>query len=702
MQEKLLKPYDPKATEEKIYKLWEKSGYFNPDKLPGERKKNYTIMMAPPNITGHIHVGHALENTLSDILIRQKRMQGYKVLFLPGKDHAGIAAQYVVEKELKKEGKTRFDLGKEKFLERMWQWMEEYGKNIDKELKKLGLSCDWSRKRFTMDKNYQKAVIEAFNYYKKKGWIYRGKRMVNWCSRCQTNISDLEVEYREEKGKLYYIKYPVASKLVARLSDYSRLTTQDYIVVATTRPETMLGDSAVAVNPKDKRYKNLIGKIAVLPIKNREIPIVADDLVDKNFGTGAVKITPCHDMVDFEIAKKNGLPFYYIIDEKGRMTDEAAPCERLSVKKCREKILSILKDSGLLEKEKDYVHNVGVCERCKTIIEPLISEQWFLSMKELSKLAINAAQKNKIKFIPSTRKKIFINWFKNVKDWNISRQLWWGHKIPLKEEEDVLDTWFSSALWSFATLGWPQKSKDLKEFYPTDLISSAREIFFLWIGRMVFSGMEFMKEVPFYIAYTHPTILDKHGRKMSKSLGNVVDPMELINKYGVDATRFGLIWQTSGHQDTHWSEDALIAGKKFCNKLWNISRFVLEQIGKSKLQITNYKQISKSKSQKEDKQILEKLEKITQSVNKDLESYKFGQALHTIYDFVWHDFADNYIEYSKSNKSDETLHTLYFILYTILKLLHPFVPFITEEIWSMLPIKKKEKKLLIIEQWPKT
>ena len=690
--DKFDQPYNPKETEDKIYQFWEKSGYFNPDKLPKRHKKPFCVMMAPPNITGHIHVGHAMENALNDLITRRKRMQGYKALFLPGKDHAGIAGQYVVDRELRKQGASRFELGREKFLEKMWQWMKEYGDSIDDELKKIGISCDWSRKRFTMDEDYQEAVRAAFDYYQKKGWIYKGKRMINWCSSCQTSISDLEVEYLEEKGKLWFIKYPLSNS-------------PEFITVATTRPETMLGDAAVAVNPKDERYKNLIGKKAILPIQNREIPIVADDLVDKEFGTGAVKVTPAHDAVDFEIGQKHNLPSYEIIDKRGKMTRESKVCEGLTVKECREKVVSALREQNFLLKEEDYAHNVGVCERSKTVIEPMVSDQWFLSMKDLAAQAIRAARKNQIKFIPASRKQIFINWFKQVKDWNISRQLWWGHKVPVEGEGEVLDTWFSSALWPLATLGWPKKTRDLTTFFPTDIILSAREIFFLWIGRMVFSAMELTGKVPFKVIYTHATVLDSKGRKMSKSLGNTVDPLTLIDKYGADAVRFGLVWQVTGHQDVHWSEDPLIAGKKFCNKLWNASRFVLQQIGIPNSQfsisnkISNFKKLTKA-----DKIILRELRKTIKEVDKNIEKFQFGQALQALYDFFWHEFCDVYLEASKAQLTDpkrkeQTRRILLHVLANSLKLLHPFTPFITEEIYSHLPIK--DKTMLIVENWPK-
>lgn len=689
MSSKELPPqYNPKEVEEKIYRMWENSGYFNPDKLPGKRLKSYTIMMALPNITGHIHIGHALENTLSDILIRKKRMEGFRALFLPGKDHAGIAAQYVVERELRKENKTRFDLGKEKFLEQMWKWMKENGDAIDQELAALGISADWSRRRFTMDEKYQEAVKRAFDHYYKKGWIYRGKRIINWCARCQTSISDLEVTHTEEKGALWYIKYP--------LKDGS-----GEITVATTRPETMLGDSAIAVNPKDIRYKNAVGKTVILPIQNREIQVVADSKVDMGFGTGAVKVTPAHDALDFEIALRHKLAAHEIIDQRGQMTKEAGSiCEGLKVAECREKVIAQLRESRRLAKTEEYTHNVGRCERCQTIIEPLISEQWFLAMKKLAQKASAAIRKNQIKFEPPQRKKIMLSWLTGVKDWTISRQLWWGHKIPLEDDTDVLDTWFSSALWPFAALGWPETTKDLKAFYPTAVISSAREIFFLWISRMIFSGLEFTSKIPFRAVYTHATILDAKGRKMSKSLGNVVSPIDMIEKYGRDALRFGLAWQATGTQDIHWDEGTLIAGRKFCNKIWNSARFVLMQTANGKWQIdSKIKPITMP-----DKKIIKKLSQTKKTVSALIEKYEFGQTLHELYDFYWHSFCDVYIEESKKQLADDkikenTQSILLLVLSESLKLLHPFMPHITEEIWGNLSMGSK--RLLIVENWPK-
>ncbi|MEK7149845.1 MAG: class I tRNA ligase family protein, partial [Patescibacteria group bacterium] len=574
MNDAFSRPYDPKNVEDKIYKLWEKSGYFNPDVLcsrgsdTGSRrsperckKGSFTICLPPPNVTGSLHMGHALNATIQDILIRKKRMEGYKTLWIPGTDHAGIATQNVVEKQLKKEGISRHQLGKEKFLEKVWEWKEKYGDIILDQLKKIGASCDWSRTAFTMDENYSKAVQEAFKRYYDKGWIYQGERVVNWCPRCGTSLSDLELEYEEEKGKLYYIKYPI------KITNNQKLITDNYITVATTRPETMLGDSAIAVNPKDKRYKDFIGKTAILPIslserstegrQNREIPIIADILIDEKFGTGAVKVTPAHDFTDAEIGQRHNLPIYKIIDERGKMTAEAGEIySGLKIAECREKVVEELKKLGLLEKEEDYIHSVAKCYRCGSAVEPLPSLQWFLKMGELAKLAIKAVESGKVKFHPKRWEKVYLDWLSKVKDWCISRQIWWGHKIPIEGSEDVLDTWFSSALWPFATLGWPasvkttagkpQPTGDLKEFYPTNVLSTARDIINLWVGRMVFSGMEFMNKAPFSDVIIHATILTKDGKRMSKSLGTGIDPMTLIEKYGADATRFGLIWQSMG------------------------------------------------------------------------------------------------------------------------------------------------------------
>lgn len=704
--------YNPKEVEEKIYRIWEESGYFNPDNLPGARKKVYTITVPPPNITGSLHMGHALNAVIQDILIRKKRMEGYKTLWLPGTDHAGIATQNVVEKDLKKQGITRHDIGREKLIEKIWEWKEKYGGTILSQFKKLGSSMDWSRTRFTMDEEYQKAVREAFRHYHKKGWIYQGERTINWCPRCQTSLSDLEIEYKEENGTFYYIKY-------------------DRFTVGTVRPETKLGDTALAVNPKDKRYKEYIGKeltiqsvdSSVLPenepkLKDIKIKVVADQAADPEFGSGIIKVTPAHDQTDYEIYERHPeIPILKVIDEKGRMNENAGiRYQGLRVAEAREKIVTDLQKLGLLEKTEDYKHNISICYRCGATIEPLLSKQWFLKMRALSKLAAKAVKSGKVKFHPERWGKVYLDWLKSVKDWCISRQIWWGHKIPLEGETDVLDTWFSSALWPLATLGWPQKTRDLKEFYPTQTLSTARDIINLWVGRMVFSGLEFTKKEPFKEVIIHATILTKDGKRMSKSLGTGIDPMDLIEKYGADAARFGLIWQAMGNQDIHWSEEHVIAGRKFCNKIWNSARFILLQFSPPNFQFSNKSKLLNPKLQtRADKEILKKFAAAKKSVSKLIDGYRFGQALHEFYDFYWHSFCDVYIEESKkqlapasANGSGEaknaklkenTQNILLHVLSESLKLLHPFMPHITEEVWTGLPIDKKQ--LLIVEKWPK-
>ncbi|PIU16597.1 valine--tRNA ligase [bacterium (Candidatus Gribaldobacteria) CG08_land_8_20_14_0_20_39_15] len=699
----LSKVYNPKEVEDKIYNLWLRSGFFNPDKLPKTynlKPKTYCIVIPPPNVTGELHMGHALNATIQDILIRWKRMAGFKTLWLPGTDHAGIATQNVVEKELKKEGLTRFELGREKFLERVWQWKEKYGNIILEQLKKMGSSCDWSRTRFTMDQDYVKAVETAFLHYYKKGWIYRGKKVINWCPRCQTSLSDLEIEYKEERGNLWYIKY-----LLKGGTGEGQGRDSPSITVATTRPETMLGDMAVAVNPKDKRYKNLVGKKVILPLVNREIPIIADRLVDPKFGTGVVKITPAHDLTDYEISLKHNLPMIQVISEQAKIVEKKVHVpisyRGLSILEAREKMVKDLEKLGFLEKVEDYSLSLSKCYRCDTTLEILPSEQWFLRMKELAK----KAKKGRVLFIPRRWEKIYFDWLKNIKDWCISRQIWWGHKIPIEGSEDVLDTWFSSALWPFATLGWPKKTKDLKRFYPTDVLSTDRGIINLWVARMIFSGMEFMKKIPFKDVYIHATVLTREGKRMSKSLGTGVDPINLIEKYGADATRFGITWQIMGGQDIRFVEDNIVMGRKFCNKIWNASRFVLLQIKNTKSAKIPSLHSSGIFAKKKnltpaDKRILSTLDKTIKSVNKGLENFRFGKAAQTLYNFFWHDFCDRYIEATKKRKNEKTKKILLYTLLTSLKLLHPFIPFITEEIYQKLPIKSK-KRCLMVEKWPK-
>lgn len=673
MSNKIEGAYNPKNVEDKIYKTWEDSGCFQPQ----GNGETFTIVIPPPNITGSLHMGHALNATIQDILTRKKRMEGYKTLWLPGTDHAGIATQNVVEKQLKKEGKTRHDLGKEKFIEKVWEWKEEYGNKILNQLKKLGASCDWTRTAFTMDENYQKWVKKVFLHYKKKGWIYQAERVINWCPRCQTSLSDLELEHEERKAKLYWIKYGP-------------------FTLATTRPETKLGDTAVAVHPDDKRYKNMIGKEYEIPgvLGVFKIRVVADKSVDPEFGSGAVKVTPAHSIIDSEIGERHNLPFKKVINEKGRMMDNCGKYAGMKTNEAREEIVRDMEEMRLIDHiDEDYIHNISLCYRCGKVVENLPSMQWFIKMDELSKTAIDAVENGNVKFHPQKWAKTYLDWHKNIRDWCISRQLWWGHEVPVEGSEDVLDTWFSSALWPFAAMN----DKDRKEFYPTQVLSTARDIINLWVARMIFSGIEFMEKEPFSDVIIHPTILAKSGQRMSKSLGTGVDPMGYIEKYGADATRFGIIWQTMGNQDIHWAEEHVIAGKKFCNKIWNIGKFVLMKTEDS------------FSSQKPEKtgDMLHQLEKLISSTNENIEKYKFGQALHDIYEFVWHEFADKYIECSKTKDDEETKKVLSYTFTSILKLLHPFMPFITEEIWSKLPASTakrgeptKDKKLLISESYP--
>jgi len=682
MSEELPKAYNPKDVEDRIYKQWSDSGFFTPENLPGERKENFVATIAPPNITGELHIGHALEHTLEDIIIRMKRMQGYRVLWLPGTDHAGIAAQNKVEKQLAKEGTSRKELGREKFLERMWEWREKYGNIILDQFKKLGLSLDWSRTKFTMDPEYQKAVEFAFKKYQNEGWIYRGERVINWCPRCATSISDLEVNYVQEKTKLYFIKYGP-------------------FTLATTRPETKLGDTALAVHPSDERYASYVGRELEIDsvdndtepdshakVKKIKIIVVADQAVDKDFGTGIIKVTPAHDLTDYEIAQRHKLPSITIIDQHARMSENAGKRYiGLKVAQAREKIVEDLQSLGLIEKIEDYEHNIGRCDRCNSVIEPLPSKQWFLKMGELAKLAIEALRNKEVEIYPKRWEPGLEHWLANVRDWNISRQLWWGHKIPIEGEEDVLDTWFSSALWPFAVMGWPDKTPDLENYYPTQFITSDRGILFLWQARMIFSGKYFTGKSPFKRIYIHATVLTKDGKRMSKSLGTGIDPLTLIEKYGADALRFGLAYQTTDLQDLKFGEDTILMGKKFANKLWNITRYVMMKIGDD----GSYQVPGSS-------EITTKLESTVTEVTKNIENYKFGEASHILYDFIWHDFADVYIEQTKDKDDPQTKYTLLHVLITSLKLLHPFMPFVTEEIYSKLPIP--DKKLLLVEKWP--
>lgn len=675
VSEKLLKPYEPAATEKRIYELWDKSGFFNPDKLPARHTETYTICIAPPNVTGSLHLGHALENTISDILIRFERMRGKKALWIPGTDHAGIATQNAVEKDLKRQGLSRHDLGREKFLEKVWEWKEKYGGIILDQLKQLGCSLDWSRTRFTMDEQYQEAVKTAFKIYQEKGLIYRGKRVINWCVKDQTALSDLELEYQPEVGKLWQIKYQIKNS-------------KEFITVATARPETMLGDTAVAVNPSDERYVSLVGQTAIVPIVNREVPIIADHEVDQTFGTGAVKVTPAHDLFDSELAERHGLPKLSVIDEIGKIIDTKTEFDGLKIADAREKIVAKLKADNLITREENYTHRVAKCYRCNGTVEPLLSEQWFLKMKPLAEKALAAIEGGQVKYYPERWQNIATDWLGNIRDWCLSRQIWWGHRIPVGDSGDTFDTWFASALWPLATLGWPDKNApDFQKFYPTQVITSARDIIHLWISRMIISGLEFDGRLPFRDVLIHATVLNKQGQRMSKSLGTGLDPLEMIKKYGADATRFGLIYQEFGGQEIRFGEDNILMGKKFANKLWNIARYVLTQTG------------GKINAEKPagDAEILTALATTSVVVTKDLENYKFGEAAHRLYDFVWHNLADKYLEASKNSKDANTKQILGYVLDQILRLLHPFMPFITEELWQMI----NRDRMLVVETWPR-
>lgn len=706
----ITKPYDHKKIEELIYSQWEKGGYFNPDNLQ-ETTESYSIHLPPPNVTGSLHMGHALNATISDICIRYHRMKGKKTVWFPGTDHAGIATQNVVEKQLKKEGVSRWDIGREQFIQRVWEWKKESGDIIISQLKKLGASCDWSRLRFTMDDEYASWVKKAFIHYYEKGLIYRGTRVVSWCPRCQTSLSDLEIEYMEARTHLWHIRYPLHDNR------------DSYIIVATTRPETMLGDTALAVNPKDDRFRHLIGKNVVVPIVNRIIPIITDDAVEMEFGTGAVKVTPAHDMLDAEIGERHHLEAIQVIDERARMTRAASSMfEGMKVDEARTRVVEELTRLHLIEKIEDYRHNMSACYRCSTNIQPLLSNQWFISMKDLGQRALQSVTSKQVTINPLHFQKIYTHWLEHVRDWTISRQIWWGHRLPVwfhegkteqcqkmivsatepkcqhcemqfVQSEDVLDTWFSSALWSFAGLS----RDDMAQFYPSNVLITDRGIINLWVARMIFSGLEFQQSVPFPNVFIHATVLTKDGKRMSKSLGTGIDPLTLIDQYGADATRFGIVWQTMGNQDIHWDETAVVAGKKFTNKLWNISRFILDNAGEA------YNDCADTVGSTEaDLKIVALLEKTRIDVERFLAEYQFGQALHTLYDFAWHHLADTYIETSKKQLADETLRAstqkiLARCHLSLIKLLHSFMPFITEEIYTKIPLKNKT--LLIIERW---
>ena len=707
--------FEPQTFEEEIYKNWNEKGYFKPSN--DKTKKPYTIVIPPPNITGKLHMGHALDETLQDILIRYKRMQGFNTLWVPGTDHASIATEAKIVEKLKVEGITKEDLGRDGFLKRAWEWKEEYGGTILNQLKKLGCSCDWSRERFTMDEGLSNAVKDVFVDLYNKGLIYKGKRMINWCPYCNTSISDAEVEYEEEPTHLWHVKYPVKGE------------EGKFVIVATTRPETMLGDTGVAVHPDDERYKDLVGKTVILPIMNKEIPIIADEFVEKEFGTGAVKLTPAHDPNDYQAALKHNLEIIPVFDEEFKMNNLVPEYKGMDMYEAREKIVERLQREGYLVKIEDYTHNVGKCYRCHHTIEPHISEQWFVKMEPLAKPAIEAVRTGKVEFVPERFDKIYYNWMENIQDWCISRQLWWGHRIPayycqkcgevivskeephkctkcgstnLKQDEDTLDTWFSSALWPFSTLGWPEQTEDYKYFYPTSTLIPGYDIIFFWVARMIFSALEHTGQVPFNKVFIHGIVRDSLGRKMSKSLGNGIDPLEIIAKYGTDALRFSLVLGISPGNDIRYMPEKLESASNFANKLWNASKFVLSNMPKDGSKLAEDR--LPENLCYEDKWILSKLNKLVKEVTNNLENFELGIATQKVYDFIWNEFCDWYIEMVKSRLYDENCTTKFAAQYTLnkvlkdsLKLLHPVMPFVTEKIYMQL---YHNDESIMISKWP--
>ena len=708
----LEKIYDPSTVEDRLYKKWMDNGYFHAQ--VEKDKEPFTIVMPPPNITGQLHMGHALDSTLQDILIRYKRMQGYNALWVPGTDHASIATEVKIVEKLAEEGITKDDLTREEFLEHAWEWKEEYGGIITDQLKKLGTSCDWERERFTMDEGLSNAVEQVFIKLYEAGYIYRGDRIINWCPVCETTISEAEVEHDEQAGSLWHIRYPI-------------IGTDKYIQVATTRPETMLGDTAVAVHPSDERYMDLIGKNVMLPLVNREIPIVADHYVEKEFGTGVVKITPAHDPNDFDIGQRHDLEQITVINDKGIMNSKAGKYKGLTISEARTKVVEDLKEEGYLVEIEKHTHNVGTHDRCDTTIEPMIKAQWFVRMEELAKPAIEALEKEDLRFVPERFGKTYLNWLENIRDWCISRQLWWGHRIPayycqdcdeimisaskpekctkcdstdLKQDEDSLDTWFSSALWPFSTLGWPEETEELKHFYPTSVLVTGYDIIFFWVVRMVFSGIEQMGEIPFKDVLIHGLVRDEQGRKMSKSLGNGIDPLELIEEYGADALRLTLVTGNAPGNDMRFYTDRVETNRNFGNKIWNASRFILMNYEGEDLNLT----VSPDELEAEDRWIISKLNTLSKEVSDNMDKYELGIAVQKLHDFAWEEFCDWYIEMVKPrlyNKEDPSrnaaLWTLRVVMIDTLKLLHPYIPFITEEIFMSLQDKEET---IMISKWP--
>ena len=711
MKKELPKVYEPQEVEGRVYKMWEENGCFEGHRDPD--KKPFTIVMPPPNVTGQLHMGHAMDSTLQDILIRFKRMQGYAALWVPGTDHAGIATQIKVEEELRtKEGLSRYDLGREKFLERVWDWKHKYGGRIVEQQKKLGASCDWSRARFTMDEGLSKAVRHVFVSLYKKGLIYKGSRIINWCPHCVTALSDAEVEYQDKPGNFWHIRYPIQGE------------EGRYVIVATTRPETMLGDTGVAVNPNDERYKDIVGKKCILPLVGREMPIVADDYVDMEFGTGCVKMTPAHDPNDFEVGLRQNLETIRVLDDNGKVVEGYGRYSGMDRYEARKAIVADLEEQGYLVKVEPHQHNVGTCYRCHNDVEPLISAQWFVKMKPLAEEALRVVNEGEVKFVPDRFSKIYTNWMENVHDWCISRQLWWGHQIPawtcqecghitvsetdptecehchshnIKQEEDVLDTWFSSALWPFSTLGWPEETEDYKYFYPTDVLVTGYDIIFFWVARMIFSGCEHTEKPPFHTVFIHGLVRDDKGRKMSKSLGNGIDPLEMANQYGADALRFNLVTGNSPGNDMRFYTERCEAMRNFANKIWNASRFLMMNLTIDQCQLPDQLEL-------EDKWILSKLNSVIPEITENMDRYELGVAAQKVYDFIWDSYCDWYIELTKTRLQGEdegakvrAQQVLCYVLTEILKLLHPFMPYITEEIWQALP---HEGDYLMLQQWP--